>query len=1687
MTDINQKTDFTTLRWIHDGLDETLLVVRHSLESYMENVESNEDIKLCITQLHQVLGTLRMVQVFGAAMLVDEMEKTAVALAEKNTASVADAASAIMMGVVQLPLYLERVSKGEPDIPLVLLPILNELRAARREPLVSEISLFAPQLDKVIESERVAIGGGNKKIPRLVINARMNYHRALLKWFTGTDKEAGLERLRKIFEVLNARAATARFRRLLEAAEALTISLQDNGIDESQAIKQIFGAIDRVFKKIVEQGEDAGLEDFPIELLKNVLYYVSTSTSKNPVVKGVQQASDSVNSFPVQKNHGDGPSTVTPALGKDLFSAVSSEISRDLEWVKDKFELYSSARDKDVNQIVDIKPVLQRIGDTLGMIGQGELHTLIRENLEKIPDQKAIIALSDKDLMAMASDILRVESALTNLENVDDGSSRSESSEDELNIHVEAVLQEILIEFSAIKAIVDQYLLAPKEQERLADTPGLIKKVSGALRVADLNSVAELLDVLQAYFEGLLDKTIVIPDQDLVNAVADVITSAEFYLETVLEGGSALDNIILYAKTAIEKLNDEIYAEADLSILDIDDGLPSSIVHMDEDTELGESDFVDESSLVDTEIIDIFAEEAEETIAIIYKEYPLWREDERNQESLFIVRRAFHTLKGSGRMVNANEIGEFSWQIENLLNRIIDSQVKLTIGILSLLDEAVVMLPILLKAQKRGSIASIDAIQEIEKQAADFASGVIKPSIPSGRSEKKTSEVEAILPLDEKRRCALRMEGELYVIFRAEAETHLKTVNEFIAFSRNKSMSSEYSFDLTRALHTLKGSSRTSEVLPMAELSGAMESYINLLIEKEQRSDKTTINLLEQLTKKLQSLLLIINVPDVAIPEWKLLFDEINHRMAGYESINIDDVSNNTDLLNVVVESKASEIYDEDVLKLFLEEATELIIHLEQVQSHWEKEPQNLTKISEIQRDLHTLKGGAHLARVVIVGDFIHAMESLFESLVEKRIETNEQIQRLARYGFDHLFDAVELLNLDRIPDEKMKDLITTFTAAASGKPWALPLFTDAQANNDPIESTNIIGFPKKDNVKAGRRTRPEPLTKENADAKGKQESINVDSSSLDDMVNYAGEVGIYHARLEQQNANLGGNLEELGNTVNRLQDQLRSLELETETQILSRHKSDDNADFDPLEMDQYSAIQQFSRGLSETVNDLTNIEDTLVELSRENDTLLGQQARINTDLQDGLLRTRMVPLDSQIPKLQRLVRQISHNLGKEAELIVNGAEGEMDRSVLNRIMPAFDHILRNAIAHGIEDNDIREALGKSKVAAISLSLVRDAGDVVISIADDGAGLDLDAIKKRAIERGLIESDAEIKDEDLYPLILEPGFTTSADVTQVSGRGVGMDAVISLVKQLGGSLDISSVSGEGAQFDIRLPFTLAITDALLARIGSEVYAISHGSIQGVIRGSKKELESAYSNEKVAITYDAQDYEVRYLGEMLGMSHVDLSDKRKHSPLLLVHSGEHFVALHVDDILGNYQIVVKSIGRQLSSIRWFTGGTILADGTVALILDTAALVRFDTNKHIQEIVNPNKVLTDETRVLVVDDSVTVRKVTQRLLERHDMLVTTAKDGVDALDKLHNNKPDIVLLDIEMPRMDGFELARHMRSTPELEGVPIIMITSRTGDRHRLMAEELGVKRYLGKPYQETILLENIYQVLDEGEL
>ena len=781
-------------------------------------------------------------------------------------------------------------------------------------------------------------------------------------------------------------------------------------------------------------------------------------------------------------------------------------------------------------------------------------------------------------------------------------------------------------------------------------------------------------------------------------------------------------------------------------------------------------------------------------------------------------------------------------------------------------------------------------------------------------------------------------------------------------------------------------------------------------------------------------------------------------------------------------------LHDEELTAIFAAEATELLELLDASFESWQNGDPEAPR--EVQRALHTLKGGARMAGLEAMADASHEMETTVDRVVASgEFPDAEAIARM-RAGLERLQSMHDQVRRGEAELLVSPAPLTLPEPAVESAPAAEPPATAAPAAApSPAQSWAAQLFWQPEDEPAGF-------------ALTRRETARVQVETLDTMLNEAGEISIYRSRLEERNTNLRAQLLEMTQTIQRVRDQLRNLDIETEAQIAARGRNAPGAvagdryaqDFDPLEMDRYTRMQELSRALAESIGDLASLQASMDEAVSESETLLLQQSRITSEVQQGLMGTLMVPFSRQVQRLIRVVRQSAQEHGKLAEVQFQGVDAELDRNVLERITAPLEHLLRNAVVHGIEPPAQRIEAGKPVSGTIHVHLAREGGQLAVEVSDDGKGLDFGAIRAKAVERKLMSPEAQLADDDLARFIFEPGFSTAQRLTQDAGRGIGMDVVASEVKQLAGTLELRSETGKGTRFLLRLPLTLAVSQVLLIGVGLETYAVPLPTIEGIARVPRNEIADHFRADGPLFAYGGRGYRVRHIGDYLGIPRPADSGARSVSAILVrlsegLGTGERRVALVVDALYGNREIVSKSAGPQVSGVAGVAGATILADGRVVLILDVAALIAERARRaFLAEVASQADTAQadgEQHTVMVVDDSVTMRRVAERLLVRNGYRVITAKDGLDAIALLQTETPATLLLDIEMPRADGFEVAAFARNNPRLSLMPIIMITSRSGDKHRERARTLGVDRYLIKPYQEDQLLTEIQAVIAGG--
>ncbi|WP_163836149.1 Hpt domain-containing protein [Spartinivicinus ruber] len=2215
---MGDRHDYVALDWVKPEIDEELKRARQALEAFVENPQDSTRMRFCLNHIHHVHGTLQMVEFYGAALLAEEMEALAQSLLNNTARSVTEAQEVLMQSILQLPMYLDRVQSGRRDLPVILLPILNDIRAARGEKLLSETSLFSPALEhkypKLKPTAIQKLQGEN--FNTLLKKLRQMYQFALVGVLRDQHMAENLNYMTKVFGRLEQLFLKTPLGQLWWISKGVVEGIANGSIHNGSSVRSLLRQIEHELKRVVDEGPAALNEPAPDDLIKNLLYYVAKSDNETQRIREIKDKYNLDDALPSEQTIiAERDALAGP--DKEAVGSVVEVLIEELVEVKEALDLFVRDANKEAEHLKKQLPTLKRISDTVGVLGLGIPRKVLVEQTEII---EALAnnerPLDDNTLMDVAGALLYVEATLSGMLQ-EPLAKEGEEEKDALipaskitEVHG-AVIREARNGLEQAKDAIIEFIASQWDHEKLKDVPTQLDEVRGGLAMIPLERASILIAACQRYVKLDLLVKKAIPQWQSLDTLADAITSVEYYLERLSEDNTAQNELILdvaeeslmhlgfkkpelrgevpLAPMPAEPKPEEAEPEEEFDVEglisdDMKPGKPAvkeeqppeleeavieEAVTEEPEAEIAEEEITaeelpespeaegveeveftldtealeaeepkvseeqpaeavaeevaeapveepvaeveEEDDLIDDEVIEIFIEEAGEVLETIGEFFPQWRASPTDNNALTEIRRSFHTLKGSGRLVGATVVGELAWSVENMLNRVIDGTIETTDALFSLIERVRLALPSLVadfehRRQKQtplvdSLIAEADAYSK--GQPYEAPTPIVETPEGEGAAAQKESQAaeaeEAVAPSEETGGRLARLEEAeeeevdpiLLEIFQNEAASHIKTVGLFIDHCRAYNEPQPISDELPRALHTLKGSAHMAGVEPIALLAGPLETLVVDLRNHIIKADADIVNLLEeannlfeasvpqegkvapfsqpqleaflnkvaqiqqekivsavegeqlgevrepqglgflsegmellldageilmqwsqkpvpgdeldQLINELTSLVegaeeaelyalaelcealrdtyvavlegrislsdeffqvvkdaheqLISMMDNIAavqsvepaheqiqqltqllesakpasisemeeetidlgeMPTLEVSTDvdlDIEAKIfaaeegleAGYEQydgleepgkddlipedVNLSDLAIEEQIvieepeeeLSVTEEAagpteeeiaKAELTRDPELVEIFLEEANDIMESTATSLHKWIEDPSSMFEVEELQRDLHTLKGGARMAEISEIGDLSHELEFLYEGLSDGRLKTAQPLFDLLLQCHDRLADMLDELRSTNycrpaddliaclhafrthpeagVPDlkefapakqpekkavstEQVKpvalqevptlavdlddlsladeDVLEIFLEEASeivesiehtADNWSkepaaaqyadellrhlhtlkggarlaglsklgnfthdFELFiTEAQNKLPDVEpdffkevmsrqdillvhadavkgfmkgeqpvvpaisgeleqpafevteeegellreeaSADIIPFtPPKPaegrQLANGMPAKVSPISKAQqmlqSSRRAPQEMVKVPADLLESLVNLAGETSITRGRVEQQISDISFTLEEMHTTIERVREQLRRLDMETQAQIISKHEADSGMhmlDFDPLEMDQYSELTQLSRSLFESASDLMDLKDALTDKNRDAETLLLQQSRVNTELQEGLMQTRMVPFSRLLPRLRRIVRQVSTELGKRVEFNVLNAEGEMDRTVLERMVAPLEHMLRNAVDHGIESEEARANSGKEPVGHITLSLSREGGNVMLELADDGSGVNIEAVRAKAIERGLMDADADLSDSEIMQFILEAGFSTAKEVTQISGRGVGMDVVHSEIKQLGGNVVIQSQPGQGTTFVVRLPFTVSVNRALMVYIGDDLYAIPLNSIEGVVRVSPYELEAYYEEDAPDFEYAGQDYKLRYLGDILHKrGKPNLQGIMAPLPVILTRGAEHTVALQVDSLAGSREIVVKTLGAQFALVNGVSGATILGDGRVVIILDLVALIRTDYAHHalapvgvtieapVEEVIEEAEI--EEAKIptiMVVDDSVTVRKVTSRLLERNGYEVMTAKDGVEAIAQLQDRKPDVMLLDIEMPRMDGFEVASTVRNDRRLKNLPIIMITSRTGEKHRERAMSIGVNEYLGKPFQEGPLLETIERMV-----
>ncbi|HZW60369.1 MAG TPA: Hpt domain-containing protein, partial [Woeseiaceae bacterium] len=1382
---------------VSQELFETIRAAHLALEECVDGRGGSTALARSGELLHQVRGVLRMTETYGAALLAEEMEAACAYLARlREGPGREDGLDALTRAMVQLPNYIERLLGGGRDIALVLLPMLNDLRAVRGKPLLSEGTLLllnlSPSHASTESSQRESSGEDPVAVARRL---RPRFQLALLGWIKGGNAPQHLKTLSGVVEELARSANRDDMHQLWWVLGGVLESLQNGGLDTSVSLKRLLGQADRQIKGLIDEGPAAFDKQQVTDLLNNLLYYVARSSNAGPRISEIRAAFNLSEMLPGDAQVEQARESLSAPSVK-LMNTVGAAIKEDLGRVKDVLDIYVRTGMNKSSELVPQLDLLKKISDTLGVLGLGELRGDVEAEVERL---KAVVrdgGASEQTILEIASTLLRVEDRLDQqLVRLiapqgapDDGAPDLPPDEDaDYRQVAEAVMRECIINLARIKETFSQSLTSSGDSHGVDSVPSLIRGIKAGLLMLNKPQAMEVFDRIgELVLLALSGRGPSRLQQRENDRLADAIVSIEYYMETVKAGrrepGYMLDNAeacLDVLKDVRRRLRTEKDSRAPAAAAPAEAAPATAASPGMQSTHVMDTPVVaEDAEHLDPELLELFIEEAKEEIASIRKNLPLWAESPDDMETLITVRRSFHTLKGSGRMVGAERIGEYCWAIENLLNRLINRTLQRTPPMVNFIKSAAAIVPELVEQLEVGSEPRSDVALMMARAGA-FAEGDPNAAVLT---------VDEPQAPEQEQPPALEMDPVLLDIFAKETAGHLQAIHDFIAASEGHRPPYPVSDKLHRSCHTLHGSANMANVDRGVAVAGALNRYVRRLYDYQLGIDAHGLEALRAAAAAIADIVADINRPDRERKDYTTLIERLAALTAAVEPEEAVEQAAEAEGGEAPPAQPAAEgetaDYDAEIAAIFSEEAAELLESADQALSSWSRDRSSRRHVEELKRHLHTLKGGARMAGISAMGNLSHELETLLIGIDEGRVQPSEHVDTLLQQSIDELHRMRDCVIAGRkvAAAVHLEERVRAASSGGSADSARAPEAPPAEFTKEPDESVSMVivdsaarpsadraagdfaevfeaadGAPREPAPQAeaaepaGEPPRAEPTQAEIppqatvppqaevpqqaetpaqagevaapasppgsreaaetpaaagdsprrimqvekpaapvaelrvAGGRGdmRQEFARIDAELLEDLLNAAGEISIYHSRLSQQINSIEFHVDELEQTVSRLREQLRKLEIETEAQIMHRHQDTMVAkDFDPLEMDRYSGMQQLSRALSESASDMGSLKDLLHNLTAEAETLLVQQSRVTAELQDGLMRTRMVPFERHVPRLTRLVRQAAQEAGKRAELAVEGASGELDRQVLDKMLPPFEHMMRNAVVH---------------------------------------------------------------------------------------------------------------------------------------------------------------------------------------------------------------------------------------------------------------------------------------------------------------------------------------------------------------------------------------------------------------------
>src|SRR5271169_5233374 len=1069
MTDLSSQT----LHIVAKELNATLNDARALLEAFADRPDQRALLEKCGEQLHSAHGVLRLVEVYGAALLAEEMEHvTRYLLTSGNDQKrQIDGLDALMRAMVQLPAYLERVLSGGRDLALVLLPLLNDLRSVRGSPLLSEGTLLLLNLKSDQSAKPQSQGSGDQSITvvQWARRLRPRFQIGLLGYIRGERSVQNLEILAKVAEKLEQVATTQPVFQLWWVTGAILEALRANGLEGSATLKRLLGQADRQIKTLYELGEGRYCEDPPIDLLNNLLYYIARASTSGGRISAVRASFKLAELLPVDDRiEHERESLSAPSV--KLMRTVAAAIKEDLSKVKDVLDIFVRRGGGQSEEIVPQLDLLKKISDTLGVLGLGDLRQRVLDETvalsEIVADGKA---LREDALVRVAGVLLSVEDSLDDqlvrliLPPAGQESAADSPADQDLEFRQvsEAVLRECIVNLARIKEAVSVAVQKPADflQQGLDNVPQLLRGITAGLLMLGKGRAVELMDAIGAQVRKLVAPGAPAPDATRLERVADAIVSIEYYMETLQNGRTDPWYMLDNAEMCLKTLADETLTRVPNLNLTSSDAAktikldPAETIALERTKRAHAATnpliAVPEPEPVDPQFVELFIEEAKEEVASIQSSFPQWDQNPMDLESLSLMRRSFHTLKGSGRMVGARSIAEFAWSIENLLNRIIDKTLSRTPGMMGLLRNAVAALPQLVEQletgrqnslptealmarafafgdgrdpeQARANIAPEDRTGSDANSATSSWAGTsvatgTPPPAPAAKSAPKRAAAPAAV--------AMQMDPALHDIYSKETSSHLKEIRDYLRKRSGQPAPHTLPESVYRAIHTLSGSSKMAEARHGIRITEPLLHVMRKVFDSGQGLSDTGLATLAGAVRAIDNVVSHINESTAFFSDHPALLARLQRLETEVDAM-IARATNETSasaimpgLAAVGESAPPAEEFDSEIANIFSEEATELLEAAQASLTAWNRVRDDKQSVGELQRRLHTLKGGARKAAVTAMGDMSHELETLVIQIDNGAVADDDRAHALMQASLDELARMRDAVSRGAVPGE---------------------------------------------------------------------------------------------------------------------------------------------------------------------------------------------------------------------------------------------------------------------------------------------------------------------------------------------------------------------------------------------------------------------------------------------------------------------------------------------------------------------------------------------------------------------------------------------------------------------------------------------------------------------------------------------